>query len=139
MTLENFVEKYEGKQVDFDGYYGAQCVDLFRQYCQEVLQVPRTESVIGASDLYTKYNQMPRLKDSFDRIPYKASEKPDAGDVVVFDKTPSNKYGHVAIVLSATQKTMIVFEQDGFQQDKGAYITTRMYKNTLGFLRKKGV
>ena len=32
MTLEEFVNKYIGRKVDFDGAYGAQCVDLFRQY-----------------------------------------------------------------------------------------------------------
>jgi hypothetical protein len=30
MLLEDFVKKYNKKKVDFDGVYGAQCVDLFR-------------------------------------------------------------------------------------------------------------
>lgn len=28
MTLEEFVKKYNGKKVDYDNAYGAQCVDL---------------------------------------------------------------------------------------------------------------
>ncbi|WP_252722587.1 hypothetical protein [Treponema phagedenis] len=37
MSLDEFVKKYLGKKVDYDGHYGAQCVDLFRQYCKDVL------------------------------------------------------------------------------------------------------
>ena len=28
MLLDDFVKKYEGEKVDFDGAFGAQCVDL---------------------------------------------------------------------------------------------------------------
>lgn len=31
MDIFEFIEKYLDKKVDYDGYYGAQCVDLFRQ------------------------------------------------------------------------------------------------------------
>ena len=36
MTLTHFVKKYNGKKVYFDGAFGAQCVDLFRQYNKEI-------------------------------------------------------------------------------------------------------
>ena len=42
MTLTQFIKKYLGTKVDFDGKYGAQCVDLYRQYCAEVLGVPQS-------------------------------------------------------------------------------------------------
>ena len=48
MTLDEFVKKYNGKKVDYDGRYGCQCVDLFRQYCEDVLNIPHTGGVIGA-------------------------------------------------------------------------------------------
>lgn len=136
MTLDEFVKKYEGKKVDYDGRYGAQCVDLFRQYCKDVLNIPHTGGVIGASELYTKYEAMPLEVKHFERIPYKAGMLPEAGDVVIFKPTTKNKFGHVAIVLSADNLSMTVFEQDGFAQT-GAYITERKYYNALGFLRKR--
>ena len=40
MELSDFVRKYDGCKVDFDGVYGAQCVDLFRQYAKECLVIP---------------------------------------------------------------------------------------------------
>ena len=136
MTLEQFVETYNGKKVDYDGHYGAQCVDLFRQYCKDVLEIPHTGGVVGASELYTKYEAMPLEKRYFERIPYKAGMQLEAGDVVIFAPTKSNKYGHVAIVLDASSEEIAVFEQDGFAQD-GAHVTSWNYARVLGFLRKR--
>lgn len=135
MTLDKFVKKYEGKKVDFDGQYGAQCVDLFRQYCKDVLNIPHTGGVIGASELYTKYEAMPLEKKYFKKIEFKGMP-PIAGDVVIFKPTKKNGFGHVAIVLSADNLSMTVLEQDGYAQT-GAYIIERKYYNTLGFLRKR--
>ena len=36
MKLDEFINKYINTKVDFDGAFGAQCVDLFRQYCKDV-------------------------------------------------------------------------------------------------------
>ena len=136
MTLDEFVKKYLGKKVDYDGQYGAQCVDLFRQYCKDVLGIPHTGGVIGASELYTKYEALPLEVKHFERIPYKAGMLPEAGDTVLFAPTKNNRFGHVAIVISADENEMLVFEQDGFAQT-GAYITERKYYNALGVLRKR--
>ena len=136
MTLEQFVEAYNGKKVDYDGHYGAQCVDLFRQYCKDVLEIPHTGGVVGAAELYTKYEAMPLERKYFERIPYKAGMQPEAGDAVIFAATKANQYGHVAIVLDASSEEIAVFEQDGFAQD-GAHVASWNYARVLGFLRKR--
>lgn len=135
MTLDEFIKTYEGAKVDYDGRYGAQCVDLFRQYCKDVLQIPHTGGVTGAAELYTKYDKLPLEQKYFDKIVY-AGGTPEPGDVVVFRATRQNEFGHVAIVLSADNNGLLVFEQDGFKQD-GAKITRSSYKTVLGFLRVK--
>ena len=61
MTLNEFVLKYRGQKVDFDKAYGAQCVDLFRQYCHDVLYIPHTGAVQGAKDIWLNYNNMPMI------------------------------------------------------------------------------
>lgn len=136
MTLDQFVEKYNGKKIDYDGHYGAQCVDVFRQYCRDVLAIPHTGGVVGAVELYAKYDTMPLEQKYFERIPYKAGMQPEAGDVVIFAPTKSNKYGHVAIVLDTSSEEIAVFEQDGFKQD-GAHVGSWNYARVLGFLRKR--
>ena len=131
MKLDEFIKNYEGKQVDLDGAFGSQCVDLFRQYSKEVLDIPEhTGAVEGAKDLYLNFGKMPLMQKYFLRVRF-----PKVGDVAIFNKTPTNKYGHVAIVIYATKKTLVVFEQNGFNQKKGAYINIRNYENVLGFLR----
>jgi CHAP domain len=136
MTLAEFVEKYNGKKIDYDGHYGSQCVDVFRQYCKDVLAIPHTGGVVGAAELFTKYEAMPLEQKYFERVPYKAGMLPEAGDVVVFGATQTNQYGHVAIVLDASSEAIAVFEQDGFAQD-GAHVGSWSYRRVLGFLRKR--
>lgn len=132
MSLEEFIKKYIGKKVDFDGAFGAQCVDLFRQYNKEVWGNPHTGAVEGAKDLFLNYKKMP------EEVKYlKIVKIPFVGDVVVFDATSANKFGHVGIIVgSVSNETFLVFEQDGFKQD-GAKIVIRDKSNILGYLRKK--
>lgn len=135
MTLKEFTQKYVGQKVDYDGQYGFQCVDLFRQYCRDVLNIPHTGGVVGAKELYTRYDQMPLGQKYFERIPCSGGE-PQAGDVVVFSGSARNKYGHVAIVLDADYRVITVLEQDGLRQN-GVHVGTWNYTRVLGYLRKK--
>ena len=139
MTLSEFVAQYKNRKVDYDLVYGAQCVDLFRQYCHQVLRIPHTGSVDGAKDLFLNYEYMPLEKKYFDCIPYD-SENADIrpGDVIVWNETATNRYGHVAIVISTLENAVVVFEQNGFVQD-GAKLFTRSLNNVLGVLRLKVV
>lgn len=131
MTLEEFVRKHNGKKVDFDGAFGAQCVDLFRQYNKDVWENPHTGAVEGAKDLFLNFKNLPA------EVKYlKIVKSPSVGDVVVWGATDANKYGHVAILLGFVGELFIVFEQDGFKQD-GAKLNVRKKDNLLGYLRKK--
>lgn len=131
MVLDEFIKNYEGKQVDFDKRFGSQCVDLFRQYSKEVLNISQhTGAVEGAKDLYLNFDKMPLMEKYFEKV-----YTPQKGDIAIFDGNKTNKYGHVAIVLYATRKTIIVFEQDGFNQAKGAHFGFWDYSRLLGFLR----
>lgn len=137
MNLEEFVKKYSGKKVDFDGVYGAQCVDLFRQYVKECLGIPEHTGSCstsgGAKDLFLDFPKMEKEKKYFTRETKKGMIQ---GDVLIWNETETNKYGHVAIYLGKLNNSLIVFEQDGFKQD-GAKINIRSKNNLLGFLRKK--
>ncbi len=135
MNLLEFVHKHYRKKIDFDGHYGAQCVDVFRQYCKEVLNIPHTGGVVGAKDIYEKYDQMPKEKQYFHKIAIN-SEVPKPGDVVIFGATNKNPYGHVGIVITANKSVLVIFEQDGFKQD-GTHIVPYKYNRVLGFLRKR--
>lgn len=131
MTLDQFLNKYTGKKVDYDGVYGSQCVDLFRQYCKDVLEIPHTGAVEGAKDLWHRYHSLLEPK-YFTRHSYGAK----VGDVAIWDSTSTNRYGHVAIVVGVQDDEFLVFEQDGFTQD-GAKFNIQKKQNLLGFLRAR--
>ena len=137
MNLEEFVKKYNGVKVDFDRVYGPQCVDLFRQYAQEGLDIPEYTGSCstsgGAKDLFLDYPKMEKEKKYFIRS---SGKNYLPGDVLIWGESKTNKYGHVAIFLGKINNSLIVFEQDGFKMD-GAKINIRSKDNLLGYLRKK--
>lgn len=134
MTFGDFIVKYQGEKVDFDGEDGPQCMDLYRQYCKDVLCCPHTGTVNpdGAKALYLKFSDR-KEKEYFNRF---SSRLARFGDVIVWDRTEKNPYGHVAIVAAAYGDEVLVFEQDGFVRD-GAKFAVRGLRSALGILRPK--
>ena len=116
MTLDKFVKQYEGKKVDYDGYYGAQCVDLVRLYIRLVWGLPQPKNIISAYEAYTHWL---RCSDGFNEISWKSITKIARGDIIVFPPTDTNSHGHIAIALDVTDSEVLCFEQNGFTQ-KGA-------------------
>lgn len=147
MTCEEFYNKYKGQVVDFDGAFGGQCVDLARQYFKDVWQVPQQpEGCNGARDFFVNRDARPVQNKYMDCVVFDGSVAPPAGSVVIFDKTDTNQYGHIAICMKADYKGMIVFEQDGIGNEKAlkegrpqkpAWSNTRDYARLLGWLVKK--
>lgn len=137
MTLEDFVKNNIGRKVDYDGVYGSQCVDLFRQYCVDVLGIKEHTGSCstsgGAKDLFIDYPKMPIEQKYFKRS---TAKNYVAGDVLIWDKTDKNQCGHVAILLAKLGNSVIVFEQNGITQ-AGAEIVVRDTKNLLGYLRSR--
>lgn len=125
MTLKRFIVNNLNKKVDFDGMYDCQCVDLYRQYVKDVLDVPQTPSVEGAKDIYFNPGSLKKTTSSY-----------GPGDVLVYDATLTNPFGHVCILVSVLDSdTFIVFEQDGFKKD-GAKLSIRTKDNLIGGLYK---
>lgn len=141
MNIDEFINKTIKTGVDYDGAYGAQCVDLFRQYTKDVLEIKKhTGAVEGAKDLWINYENLPEEMNYFDRKRDNAT--PMQGDVAVWDGTPGNKYGHVAIVICAWGKeSLLVYEQDGTKkpgdEGYGARFKLRSKYRLLGYLRRK--
>jgi hypothetical protein len=148
MTLGEFVDKYKGKAVDFDGQFGAQCVDLARQYMKEVWGFDKQpEGVIGVQDFYFSHDHRSIQRDLCDCTAYyDANTPPPSGSLVIFRKTENNKYGHIAVCVEADKDKINVLEQDGIANEKalregkpqkGAYLNTWDYSRLVGWLTKK--
>ena len=104
MTIDQFIQTYNGRAVDVDGAYGGQCWDLWSRYAQDVAGVPQsaTNTVNGyAGSVYTStWDQQPALRDKFDRLP--AGTVPRKGDVAFWGNALATPYTHVAIAFTVT-------------------------------------
>lgn len=129
ISLTQFIKKYLGTKVDFDGKFGPQCVDLARQYYSEVLDVPQFPSVEDAKDIIKNPGKLKVIKEE-------ALADYSSGDVLIWGASKTNQFGHVAILVSIyNTKYFIVLEQDGFKQD-GCKLAFRSRENLLGGLYK---
>lgn len=137
MTLTTFINTYLGKKVDYkdeqfrgDGRF--ECVDLYRQYVKDVLNMPQTPALGadgGAKDIFDKCGN---LKTTVDSVTADYSR----GDILIWNSSKTNKYGHVAILVDIyNTKYFIVLEQDGFKQD-GVKLAFRSRENLRGCLWK---
>lgn len=104
MTYQEFVNKYNGKYVDFDGSYGSQCWDLAQFYFRDVLNLPR--SILDGCGLVSNMLVPPKrqvLDTYFDEI---STNKMQQGDVVIWE------YGHIAIYDHYDENGVYFFSQN---------------------------
>lgn len=129
ISLTQFIKKYLGTKVDYDGKFGPQCVDLYRVYCRDVLDIPQTPGVEGAKDIIKNPGKLKVIKED-------ALADYSSGDILIWGAGRTNQFGHVAILVSIyNTKYFVVLEQDGFKQD-GCKLAFRSRENLLGGLYK---
>lgn len=115
ISVQQFVEKYRGKSIDFDKAYGAQCVDLFNFYNKEVVGAPwiGTPKTGGARDLF----EVPAANKDKHYKALGANSQLQIGDVLVFGEPYGRVvengavkfYGHVTIYIGNAQ----IIQQNG--------------------------
>jgi hypothetical protein len=130
MTFDEFLNKYNGKGIDFDKYYGFQCMDLYQQYNQEVVggnYVPQP----AAADVWNSYP-----KDHYEKIANGPYNFPEKGDIVIWKKASSLPYGHIAVAVSANQDTFTSFDQN-WPTGSICHHQLHNYTNVAGWLRPK--
>lgn len=138
MTLQEFKNKYLGKQVEFHSYgSGAynQCVDLVNAYINEVLDNNTKDytEIIGtnAKDFNTKYDP-----EDFEWIANTPTGVPQRGDIVVWNGRVGGGAGHVAIFLSGDANSFESLDQNWSQVER-VTIERHNYNNVSGWLRPK--
>ena len=133
MTIQEFFDKWNGKLLDYDGAYGGQCVDVYRQFCKEVLVIPQSPLVVGAADIWTSY-----LQAHFERIDNTPDGVPTKGDVVIWNKFAGGGFGHVGIFSSGDINNFVSFDEN-WPVGSVCHFQPHTYTNVLGWLRPKNV
>lgn len=134
MTFQQFLEAYNGKYIDFDGYYGAQCMDLMHQYIVEVLGI-NSASVLAAPCAKDVYNNFDNITghDRFERIPNTPTGMPNEGDIMFWG---NGTWGHVAIYINGDVNGFNSFDQN-YPTGTPCHVQGHNYDNVLGWLRMK--
>ena len=127
MTTDEFVSKYNGKTIDFDGVFGGQCMDLYRQFVKEVLGFPQSPPVTGAYQVWDTY-----LSQYFDRIDNTPSGIPQKGDILIWGQSVG-KYGHIAVYLEGNTSSFKSFDQN-WPVGTNCHIQSHNYNGLLGWL-----
>lgn len=131
MNLREFVDKYNGKFVEYHSYgTGAlnQCVDVCNQYIVEVLGLT---AIIGtnAQDFPSKANPA-----DYDYIVNTPLGVPEAGDLVIFKST--DNVGHISIFLEGNANLFTSFDQN-YPTGSPCQKVSHNYRNVLGWLHPK--
>jgi hypothetical protein len=128
MTTKEFFNKWNGKGIDFDHYYGFQCMDLAHQYAVEVnnCDIP---SAPAAKDVWDK------ACPGYDKIKNTPTGVPQLGDIVIWG-TAIGAYGHIAVFSEGNANSFISYEQN-WPINSLCHFQNHNYTGVLGWLRLK--
>lgn len=137
MTLDQFVTKWTGKSIDFDGVYGPQCMDLMHQYLVEVLGLT-DGSLLAQPDAKSVYLNFATTKghELFDKIDNTPTGVPLKGDII-FWGTGIGQYGHVAMMVQGDVNSFRSFDQNWNSHKYCEVVNHPNYVGVLGWLRLK--
>lgn len=135
MTFDEFIAKYTNQPVDFDGVYPNQCMDLMHSYVYEVLGLTDRKLLAHpcAYQVFTDFTEA----QYFDKIANTPEGIPQKGDIILFNKTSSNPYGHVCIFVEGTASKFKSFDAN-YPTGSLPHIQDHTYGYCLGWLRYKG-
>lgn len=136
MNYNEFIKKYLGKSIDYDGVSGVQCVDLIKLYLDKVYEI-KVGSCGNAKDYFINFDKLP-IKNLFEKITNTANFIPVKGDICVWGTGIGNRYGHVAIA-SGEGNTRYFYSYDLNWSSKKVKKVSHSYRGFLGVLRYNGI
>lgn len=130
---QDFINQYNNKYLDYDGKFGAQCVDLYNFYTTRFAGGDPMMGRVGyAADIFNNYD--PR---AFKRL--NANQAPGRmGDVAVFNFGGGTPSSHVAIVVgdNGNGTLRVLHSNAGPRGSAGNSMISNISKATLmGYLR----
>lgn len=134
MDFKEFINTYNGKAIDYDGGYGIQCVDLIKLYLDKVFDI-KIGAIGNAEAYYRRYDEIPLLRNNFQKIANTPSFVPQKGDIVVWGLRHS-KTGHIAIC-DGIGTTSYFYSYDQNWNGKAMKRVKHNYIGVSGVLRPK--
>ena len=96
--VNSFVSKYNGVYLDYDGVYGAQCVDLIKYWIST--EYGKAPGSWGNAEAYwNNFESNSWLKANFVQVSKTAT--PQAGWIAVYQGGTASSLGHIALIEKA--------------------------------------
>ena len=125
MKLQDFINKYQGKFVNFDTAYPNQCVDLSKQW-----EYDNGWPIITGNACKEPDNAD---KNFYTWISNTPTGIPKEGDLIIWNCSVGNGSGHIAIFIEGDANSFRSFDQN-YPTGTPAHIQNHTYKNILGWL-----
>lgn len=128
-----WINQNEWRYHDYDGWYGAQCVDLFNFYNRGFVGGNFIGGVTGAKDIWGNA----AMNKNY--VALSGRNRAQMGDVVVFGSSWGGGYGHVGIVVEDRGGSLRVLNANATAQgSRGPTVISTLSKNgMLGYYRPK--
>lgn len=106
-----------GRHLTSDGYnlgLKYQCVEFVKRYYYEYLNHKMPDSYGHAKDFFNKSVNDGSINQERNLLQFTnpSVTKPNVNDLIIFDATPFNDYGHVAIISAVTSNTIEIIQQN---------------------------
>jgi len=125
--FQQFLQQFNGKYVDFDGVYGAQCFDLVNKWSTFLGYRPFT-------GLYA-YGIFDQPQGNYTQIRNSPTAVPQAGDIIVWNSKYGGGFGHTAIASGVGDTNSFESFDQNFPTGSGSHLVRHSYDGVIGWLR----
>ena len=122
-----------GRNLTDDGYnlgMKFQCVEFIKRYYYQYLKHKMPDSYGNAVDFYDKTVEDGKMNEKRNLIQFSnpSKEKPKENDIIIYNKSLLNPYGHVAIISKVEENSIEII-----QQNPGPFASSREHIELQSF------
>ena len=111
MNFSDFMQKYNGKGIDYDKSFGFACVDLFNQYLVDCFDIQNPIQMFPVVSAFQIWDRAENNK-LFERIKNDPMAIPKPGDIMIWGKSARLFHGHVGVFISGDVMKFKSFDQN---------------------------
>lgn len=138
MKYQEFKNRWLGKGIDYDGFYGFQCFDVINQYILDITNQKPYIRLATADQIFKQPNDIIPAGVDYQLIANADGVYPQQGDIIVWEKAQWNGFGgHTGVVDNANNDRGLVFQQNGAKNWEGCQLIEWNFWNhtPLGWIR----
>ena len=124
-NVESWMNARIGKSLDYDGSYGAQCVDVFNYYLHDLFGISNPIGMYPVQYAYQIYDY--NAPAGWSKL---GPGNYQVGDIVIWNKGNGSTTGHVGIVYSVNGGVVQIFQQR-YNGSEKVTVNTIHYTNLI--------